>query len=161
MLAFLLRNPLASALGVVALVLAIGGVVQTVRLDVARADVAAAELKTAKVEKAFETFKGDVKAEALRVERDAAKAAAEQSRQLLEDFKRVGDVANQVKETVRYVQVAQSCERDPGVVSLLGGVSDILAAGSRAPGGHPAPLGGAAAPLPDAARAAARAGARP
>ena len=124
MIAFLARNPLASGLGIAAVVLVILLGVQTVRLAVAEKETAAAELRHA-------NFKTDLATESLRVEREAKAKSDAGSKELAEEVRSVGLVASQAKTEIRLVPASNGgpCDRDPAYLSTLRGVSAILAAG--------------------------------
>ena len=138
-LAFLARNPLASGLGIAAVVLAILLGVQTVRLAVAEKETAAAELRHA-------NFKTELATESLRVEREAKARSDAGIRELAEEVRSVGLVATQAKTEIRLVPASNGgpCDRDPAYLSALNGVSAILAAGSAGRDKGPAGPGTAA-----------------
>jgi len=140
-----LRNWLPISLG--ALLLGAG-----VYIGVLRIDNAGLERDVAVAKQEFSDFKTNLAVESLKVERDAAKKSEQEARQMLDDFRIYGTKAEQVKETIRYVQSDKDCRNDPVVRSIVVGVRDILDAGD--PGGDqgpterrpPAEVRGAAAP---------------
>lgn len=137
--ALLAKNPLASGLGVAAVVLAVLLGVQTVRLAVAEKETAAAELRHA-------NFKTELATESLRVEREAKARSDDEIKKLAEEVRGVGLVATQAKTEIRLVPASNGgpCDRDPAYLSALNGVSAILAAGSAGRDKGPAGPGAAA-----------------
>lgn len=124
MIAFLARNPLASGLGIAAVVLAILLGVQTVRLAIAEKDIAAEQLK-------HEQFKTALATESLRVEREAKARSDAGIRELAEEVRSVGLVATQAKTEIRLVQSnGGPCRADPAWLAAVNGVRNTLAAGS-------------------------------
>lgn len=121
----LAKNPLAGGLGLAAVVLAILLGVQTVRLAVAEKETAAAELRHA-------NFKTELATESLRVEREAKARSDAGIKELAEEVRSVGLVATQAKTEIRLVPASNGgpCDRDPAYLSMVNGVSAILAAGS-------------------------------
>lgn len=135
--AFLLKNPLASILGVGAIALAVLLGIQTLRL--ANRD---AELATEKL--AFADFKKDLAEQSVKVMEAAAKKSADQIKQLADDLKTAGTVATETKTEIRYVQSSGGpCTADPAWRATVGGVQRILDA-PRGAGGQ----GGQAGPKP-------------
>lgn len=124
MLAFLAKNPLAGGLGIAAAVLAVLLGVQTMRLAIAEKETAAAELRHA-------NFKTELATESLRVEREAKARSDAGIKELAEEVRSVGLVATQAKTEIRLVPASNGgpCDRDPAYLSMLNGVSAILAAG--------------------------------
>jgi len=124
MLAFLARNPLASGLGIATFVLAVLLGLQTVRLAIAEKETAAAELRHA-------NFKTELATESLRVEREAKAKSDAGIKELAEEVRSVGLVATQAKTEIRLVPTSNGgpCDRDPAYLSMVNGVSAILAAG--------------------------------
>lgn len=137
--ALLAKNPLASGLGVAAVVLAVLLGVQTVRLAVAEKETAAAELRHA-------NFKTELATESLRVEREAKARSDDEIKKLAEEVRGVGLVATQAKTEIRLVPASNGgpCDRDPAYLSMLNGVRDTLAAGSAGRDKGPAGPGAAA-----------------
>lgn len=137
--AFLARNPLASVLGIVALLASIGAGVQTVRLAWSQNETHAAEL-------AFADYKREAAEESLRVERDAKKRSDDRINELLTETRAIGQVAAQAKTEVRLVQSnGGPCAADPSYLAALRGVQSVLDAGAPAAGGgRPAGPGAAA-----------------
>jgi len=131
-LAFLARNPLASGLGLFAALLAVLLGVQTMRL-------AWSERETAKAERAVDAeklqhanFLTNLANESLRVEREAKARSDAGIKELAEEVRSVGLVATQAKTEIRLVPASNGgpCDRDPAYLSMVNGVSAILAAGS-------------------------------
>lgn len=97
---------------------------QTVRLAVSERETAAVELRHA-------NFKTALATESLRVEREAKAKSDAGSKELAEEVRSVGLVATQAKTEIRLVPASNGgpCDRDPAYLSMLSGVSAILAAG--------------------------------
>lgn len=135
--AFLLKNPLASILGVGAVLLAIALGVQTVRLAVRDTELATEKL-------AFSDFKKDLAEQSVKVMEAAAKRSADQIKGLADDIKSASAVATETKTEIRYVQSnGGPCTADPAWRATVGGVQRILDT-PRSAGGQ----GGQAGPKP-------------
>ena len=131
MLAFLARNPLASGLGITAGILAVLLCIQTLRLAWSEKETFAAEKAVDAEKLAHANFKTDLAEKSLEVER-AAKAKSDAGiEKLAEEVRSVGLVATQAKTEIRLVPASNGgpCDRDPAYLSMLNGVSAILAAG--------------------------------
>lgn len=125
MLAFLGKNPLASGLGIVAVILAALLGLQTVRLAWSEGEKAAADL-------ALEKYKTGVVTETLRLEREAKTKSDDKIAELATEMRSVGQVATQAKTEIRLVQSnGGPCRADPAWLATVNGVRNILAA----PGG--------------------------
>lgn len=136
--AFLLKNPLASGMGVLCLVLGLACGLQTLRLA-----WAADALATEKL--AFADFKTDLAVKSLKVVNDAAAKSAEQVEKLTQEVRTVGLIGAQAKTEIRYVQSnGGPCAADPVYRATVGSVQRILDAGN--PGGDKGQAGGGAAP---------------
>ena len=131
MLALLAKNPLASGLGVTAFVLAVLLGVQTVRLAWSERETFAAERQVDAEKLKHEQFKTALATESLRVEREAKARSDAGIEKLAEEVRSVGLVATQAKTEIRLVPASNGgpCDRDPAYLSMLNGVSSILAAG--------------------------------
>lgn len=132
MIAFLARNPLASGLGLAAVLLAVLLGLQTVRLAWSERETAAAERAVADEKLKHEQFKTALATESLRVEREAKAKSDAGIKELAEEVRSVGLVATQAKTEIRLVPASNGgpCDRDPAYLSMLNGVSATLAAGS-------------------------------
>lgn len=132
MIAFLARNPLASGLGIVAALLAVLLGVQTVRLAWSERETAAAERAVDAEKLQHANFLASLANESLRVEREAKARSDAGIKELAEEVRSVGLVATQAKTEIRLVPASNGgpCDRDPAYLSMLNGVSAILAAGS-------------------------------
>ena len=132
MFAFFAKNPLAIGFGVTAGILAILLGVQTVRLAWSEKETAAAERAVDAEKLKHEQFKTALATESLRVEREAKARSDAGIKELAEEVRTVGLVATQAKTEIRLVPASNGgpCDRDPAYVSMLNGVSAILAAGS-------------------------------
>lgn len=125
MTALLAKNPLASGIGIVAVVLAALLGLQTVRLAWSEKETAAAEL-------ALEQYKTGVVTETLRLEREAKSKSDDKIAELATEMRSVGQVATQAKTEIRLVQSnGAPCRADPAWLATVNGVRSILAA----PGG--------------------------
>lgn len=141
--AFLLKNPLASALGIglglllLAASIALG--VQTVRLATRTAELATEKL-------AFSDFKKDLAEQSVRVMEAAARKSAEKVGELLTDIRNASAVATETKTEIRYVQSnGGPCVADPAWRATIGGVQRILDAGGA--GGQAGQAGPKPAPV--------------
>jgi hypothetical protein len=131
MFAFLAKNPLASALGITAGILAVLLGIQTLRLAWSEKETFAAEKAVDAEKLRHANFKTDLAEKSLEVER-AAKAKSDAGiKELAEEVRTVGLVATQAKTEIRLVPASNGgpCDRDPAYLSMLNGVSAILAAG--------------------------------
>lgn len=131
MLAFLAKNPLASGLGITAVLLAGLLGLQTVRLAWSDRETAVAEKAVDAEKLRHANFKTALAEKSLEVER-AAKAKSDAGiKELADEMRTVGLVATQAKTEIRLVPASNGgpCDRDPAYVSMLNGVSAILAAG--------------------------------
>lgn len=117
-LAFLARNPLASGLGILAALLAVGLGVQTLRLSNAHAALAAEQL-------AFSDFKKDLAVQTAAAERANAERSSRKAQQLADDFMAITATAAQVKEALDAARSSGACERDPKWRSTVGGVRAV------------------------------------
>lgn len=125
MITLLAKNPLASGLGIAAVVLAALLGLQTVRLAWSEKETAAAEL-------ALEQYKTGVVTETLRLEREAKTKSDAKIDELASEMRSVGQVATQAKTEIRLVQSnGGPCRADPAWLATVSGVRNILAA----PGG--------------------------
>lgn len=131
MLTLLAKNPLASGLGITAFILALLLGVQTVRLAWSERETAAAERKVDAEKLAHANFLTGLATESLRVEREAKARSDAGIKELAEEVRSVGLVATQAKTEIRLVPASNGgpCDRDPAYLSMLNGVSSILAAG--------------------------------
>ena len=142
--AFLLKNPLASVLGILLGLALIACGWQTVRLSSAQAD-------TAKAEKAFADFNEDLAAKSLAVTQAAAKKSEEQFDALQASIGAIGQLGTQTKTEIHYVQSnGGPCTTDPAWRATVGGVQRILDGNSgsgqgKAGSGTPAALPGTGA----------------
>lgn len=137
--AFLARNPLASGLGVLLLLVSIGAGVQTLRLAWAQNETHAAAL-------ALADYKRAAAEESLKTEREARKRSDDNINALLAETRAIGQVAAQAKTEVRLVASnGGPCAADPSYLAGLRGVQSVLDAGAPAAGGgRPAGPGAAA-----------------
>ena len=119
-LAFLLKNPLASGLGILAALLGIVLGVQTVRLSIAQADVAKEKL-------AFSDFKKDLAEQTAKAERENAERSSRKAQQLADDFMAIQATAPEAKEALNVAKSTGACERDPKWNATLGGMQRVLA----------------------------------
>lgn len=146
--AFLLKNPLASIAGVVAVLAIAAAGVQTIRLASTQAELAGEKL-------AFTEFKRDLVEETLRVTREAADRSDRAIAALTDELKGVSAVAGQAKTEIRYVQSSGGpCAADPVYRATIDGVRNTLAARGAGGGagqtqrGPPAAVRGADADRP-------------
>lgn len=145
MIAFLARNPLASGLGILLLVVSIACGVQTLRLAWSQDEVHAEQLK-------HQSFLTALANESLRVEREAKAKSDKGIEELASEMRSVGLVATQAKTEIRLVQSnGGPCRADPAYVATISGVQRILAAGN--PGGDQGKAGSWTAPKVRAANA--------
>lgn len=122
MWAVLLRNPLASALGVfLVLALVLGGV-QSWRLGSAQTALAEEKL-------AFTTFKQELAQASLKVVTDAA----DESKKQLADLKTQVDKSNAATVTaiagIKNAKSTGACALDPAYLATIDGVAGILGSG--------------------------------
>lgn len=131
MVAFLARNPLASGLGITAGILAVLLGVQTVRLAWSEKETATAERAVDAEKLRHANFLTGLANESLRVEREAKARSDAGIKELAEEVRTVGLVATQAKTEIRLVPASNGgpCDRDPAYLSMVNGVSAILAAG--------------------------------
>lgn len=139
--AFLLKNPLASIMGVGAIVLAILLGVQTFRLALQETATAKAEKATEAAKLEFADFKKDLAIATANAERDAARRSADEAKQLLEDFKNFRDLAVKPTEIITNVKGDPNCDRDPRVPVIIDSVRNFLEAAQGNPGGGPGKAG--------------------
>ena len=145
--AFLLKNPLASTLGIVAAVSTLGLGIQTYRVSLWQTEAARQEGRVASEKAACELFKREQATKVAEAERDAARKSEQEARRLLTDIRSIASKGEQVREVIRYVQGNAACDNDPRIIAIVDGVSDILGPGR--PGAASAtPLGRAAPALP-------------
>lgn len=124
--AFLLKNPLASGMGVLAIVAGLALGVQTVRLAWSHGEVQEAKL-------AFANFKTELAQESLRVEREAKDKSDKAIKELVDETRAIGLVASQAKTEVRLVQSnGGPCRVDPAYLAGIAGMQRVL---SSAAGG--------------------------
>lgn len=136
--AFLLKNPLASVLGLGAVLLAVALGVQSLRLAWAQSALAGEKL-------AFSDFKKDLAVKSLEVVQAAARKSAEQVDALTAEVRSIGAIGSQVKTEIRYVQSnGGPCVADPVWRTTVGSVQRILDAGG--PGGDQGQAGSRPAP---------------
>ncbi len=122
MIALLARNPLASGLGIVGVILVALLGLQTMRLAWSEKETAAAEL-------ALEKYKTGVVTETLRLEREAKTKSDAKIDELALEMRSVGQVATQAKTEIRLVQSnGGPCRADPAWLATVNGVRNILAA---------------------------------
>jgi hypothetical protein len=120
MVTLLLKNPLASGLGILLALALVACGVQTVRLSWSQADAA-------KVERAFADFKEDLTAKSLKVMQDAAAKSEQQYNALATAIGAIGQLGSQTKTEIRYVQSnGGPCVADPAWRATVGGVQRIL-----------------------------------
>lgn len=125
----LAKNPLASGIGLVAVLLAFLLGVQTVRLAGSERETAAAEL-------ALEKFKTGVVTETLRLEREAKSKSDTKIDELASEMRSVGQVATQAKTEIRLVPSnGGPCRADPAWLATVNGVRSILSSPGSAVGG--------------------------
>jgi hypothetical protein len=128
MATFLLKNPLASGLGILLALALVACSVQTVRLSWSQADVA-------KAERAFADFKEDLAAKSLKVMQDAAAKSEQQYNALATAIGAIGQLGTQTKTEIRYVQSnGGPCVADPAWRTTVGGVQRILDGGGASSG---------------------------
>lgn len=126
---FLAKNPLASGLGIVAVILAALVGLQTLRLAWSEKDAASAVLE-------HEKFKTGLAQETLRVEREAKTKSDTKIDELASEMRSVGLVATQAKTEIRLVQSnGGPCRADPAWLATVNGVRNILTAPGGAGGG--------------------------
>jgi hypothetical protein len=136
---FLLKNPLASGLGILLLLAVIACGVQSLRLANTQSELATEKL-------AFSDFKKDLAEKSLKVVQDAAAKSAEQVDKLTTEVRNIGAIGAQAKMEIHYVQSnGGPCVADPKWRAIAGGVQRTLDAGG--PGGDQ----GKAGPKPAAA----------
>ncbi|WP_439611520.1 hypothetical protein [Reyranella sp.] len=122
MIALLAKNPLASGLGFVSVILVALLGLQTMRLAWSEKETAAAAL-------ALEKYKTGVVTETLRLEREAKTKSDAKIDELALEMRSVGQVATQAKTEIRLVQSnGGPCRADPAWLATVNGVRNILAA---------------------------------
>jgi hypothetical protein len=123
--AFLLKNPLASILGIVGALALVAAGVQSLRLAWSQGEVQEAKL-------AFANFKTELANESLRVEREAKAASDRAIKELVDETRAIGLVASQAKTEVRLVQSnGGPCRVDPAYLAGIAGVQRVLGASGR------------------------------
>ena len=117
--AWLVKNPLVA----LCVLLAVGGGVQTWRLNETQTALATEKL-------AFSNFKAELAQKSLKVVQDAATKSDEQIAKL----KTAVEASNAATVTaiggIRNAKSTGACNTDPVYLSIIGGVSDILGAAS-------------------------------
>jgi hypothetical protein len=137
--ALLLKNPLASGLGILLLLISIALGVQTLRLALEQSALAKEQL-------VFSDFKKDLAEKSLKVVQDAAAKSAEQVDKLTAEVRSIGAIGTQTKTEIRYVQSnGGPCVADPAWRATVGGVQRILDGGG--PGGNQGKTGSGATPV--------------
>lgn len=116
--AFLLKNPLASGLGILAVLLGIALGVQSFRLALEQSALATEKL-------AFSDFKKDLAEQTAKAERENAARSATKAQQLADDFMTIQATASEVKEALNAAKSTGACERDPKWRATVGGVRAI------------------------------------
>src|SRR5258708_4589673 len=147
MLAFLLKNPLASVLGILFGLALIACGIQSLRLANTQTDLAGEKL-------AFSNFKTQLAEESARVQKEAADKSAKQAADLKDAIADARSIGAQTITEVHYVQSnGGPCIADPKWRATVGGVQRILDGNSgsdqgKAGGGAPRVVPGAAAARP-------------
>jgi hypothetical protein len=147
MWAFLLKNPLASVLGVFLALALIAGGIQSLWLANTQSDLAGEKL-------AFSDFKAKLAEESARVQKEAADKSAKQTADLKDAIADARAIGAQTITEVHYVQSnGGPCIADPKWRATVGGVQRILDGNSgsdqgKAGSGTPPALRGAAATGP-------------
>lgn len=127
--ALLAKNPLASGLGIVAVLAIAGAGVQSLRLAWSQEEVAEGRV-------AFADYKRDAAEKALAEERKAKAKSDDKVAELVNETRAIGAIAQQAKTEVRFVQSnGGPCTADPAWIAGMRGVQSILDAGKAAAGG--------------------------
>jgi len=124
--AWILRNPLATGLGALCVVLGLLLGLQTLR-------VGWAETAQAKAEKALSDYKLEAAQKSLDVMIQAKTRSDEETKKLLDEVKQIGIVASQAKTEVRLVQSnGGPCDKDPAYLTGIAGAASVLNPGAKA-----------------------------
>lgn len=128
MFGFLAKNPLASGLGVVAVLAIAGASVQSLRLAWSQNE--AAQLRVDHAD-----YRREAAEKSLEEERKAKRKSDDKVDELVRETRAIGEIAQQAKTEVRVVQPnGGPCPADPAFLAALRGMQSVLGAGAPAPG---------------------------